>query len=108
MTAGAHRGSVSIAVFQGFPPRAVKLTDTRPIDGTPVPPVRTAAGRRGVELVFGMQVPRPGTYTLDGIRVRYRQGHTTRETVLPARLAVCSWPAGAKVTSSCKAPARWR
>jgi hypothetical protein len=104
LAAGAGRGNEFFAGDRRFPPRPNEIKGLRPVPGTVVPPDRTPAGREGVELVFGLQMDRPGRYVIDGIRVRYEVAGDVHEEVFVFRLAACAARGADATGGNCALP----
>jgi hypothetical protein len=90
LAAGENRGNYFIAGTRRYPfSRGFRVRNLRPAKGFAVPPQTTRAGRHGVELVFVLQMDRPGRYEIDGIRVRYQVGGREHLEDFRFRLAAC-------------------
>jgi hypothetical protein len=90
LAAGENRGNYFIAGTREYPMRAAdRIRHLRAAQGFSVPPQTTPAGKYGVELVFVLQMDRPGRYEIDGIRARYRVGDTEHVEDFRFRLAAC-------------------
>jgi hypothetical protein len=112
LAAGENRGNYFIAGTREYPFRPDdRIRNLRPAEGFSVPPQTTRAGKYGVELVFVLQMDRPGRYEIDGIRARYRVGDTEHLEDFRFRLAAC--PGFGKAAfggngNDCKLPAPYR
>ena len=90
LAAGEDRGNYFVAGTRRYPLRpADRIRGLRPVRGFVVAPLDTPAGEQGVELVFVLQMDRPGRYEIDGIRARYRVGDTDHVEDFGFRLAAC-------------------
>lgn len=90
LAAGENRGNYFIAGTREYPMRqADRIRHLRAVQGFSVPSQTTQAGKYGVELVFVLQMDRPGRYEIDGIRARYRVGDTEHVEDFRFRLAAC-------------------
>jgi hypothetical protein len=68
--ADPDRGTTEAAAFPGYPAPLLKLGRLTPVRGTEILPGR----ERGVALVFGLEITRPGVFWWDRIDVDYRYG----------------------------------
>jgi hypothetical protein len=90
LAAGENRGNDFIAGTRRYPLEPADLIrGLRPATGFVIAPLDTRAGEQGVELVFVLQMDRPGRYEIDGIRARYRVGDTEHIEDFRFRLAAC-------------------
>ena len=90
LVAGSRRLRMGIAGDRVFPPTFDRLTDLRPLHGYRLAPASTAAGRRGVELVFALRAAEPGRYEFRGIQLDYEIDGKRYREVLPNALAACA------------------
>jgi hypothetical protein len=91
LAAGENSGNDFVAGTRRYPFRPPDLIrNLRPVKGFMVAPQTTRAGEYGVELVFVLQLDRPGRYEIDGIRVRYRVGDTEHVEDFEFGLAACA------------------
>lgn len=66
--ADPDRGTTEAAAFPGYPAPLISLGELTPVRGTEIRP----GSERGVALVFGLEITRPGVFWWDRIDVDYR------------------------------------
>lgn len=76
-------------VSRDDPPRFRDLTDLHPLEGFKVAPMSSAAGKRGVELVFILSAARKGRYGFRGVQVDYSVGGEDYREVFPNSYVAC-------------------
>jgi hypothetical protein len=98
MAAGPGRENEYVSGDVVYPP---KLRDLHPAEGYAIAPLRTADGKRGVELVIGLTAARPGRYVMRGVQLEYTVGSRHYSRLLPNTLAVCAVPRGGEKSTDC-------
>lgn len=104
--AGPKRGAEYTASARSWPQRSV--TDLSSLNGYELAPERQKAGQRGAELVFVLQVEKPGRYVTRGAELDYKVDGKSYRRAIPSSLAVCGadQPNEQLVKLKCKFPPR--
>lgn len=84
---GPKRKFMAVGATYSWPHK--HYTDLHPVKGMLIPPMNSAAGERGVHVVFAVRARKPGRYTLTRLSVVYRVGSRQHTRVVGAGLAVC-------------------
>lgn len=99
---GPDRDSLSVAATRQWP--SDEFTDLHPVKGFEVAPHTSAAGERGVELVFGLQADKPGRYEMVAVAVEYTVAGKRHRAIIRNGIAVCVTPPGEPTIRGCDTP----
>jgi hypothetical protein len=69
-----------------------EFEDIHPVAGYRVAPRNTAAGKRGVEFLFGLHLPKLGNYESQAVAIEYTVGDTKHLSYVHASLLICVVP----------------